>query len=153
MKNGTADNIHADKVTVSNGGFLSIGQSSLNVVSDAILKNTEVQIASGALADGNYIRLAEEAQSVMGPIQKYNVSYGGGYLSFTAQQDAFNPAVMASSVATQVGGFLTQSQTLQDGFFHMNRYMKYARADRMAAENANKYAIESGEMPLQDASL
>ena len=35
----------------------------------------------------------------------------------------------------------------------MNRYMKYARADRLAAENVNRYASESGEMPLQEAHL
>ena len=161
LANQKADNIHADKVTVSNGGYLSIGKNSLNVVTDAksLLEDTIVRVASGALARGNYIRLESEAKSVMGPIQKYTVAYDAGNLTFSANGgvnpdvDSVNPAVMASSVATQVGGFLTQSQTLQDGFFHMNRYMKYARADRLAAENVNRYASESGEMPLQEAHL
>ena len=60
---------------------------------------------------------------------------------------------MASPVATQIGGFLTQSQMLQDGFFHMNRYTKYAHSDRFAAENINKYAIETGQMPAQASPL
>ena len=42
---------------------------------------------------------------------------------------------------------------LQDGFFHMNRYTKYAHSDRFAAENINKYAIETGQMPAQASLL
>ena len=51
---------------------------------------------------------------------------------------------MASSVAQQIGGFLTQSQTLQDSFFHMNRYTKYTSSQRMTAETINTYAISEG---------
>ena len=161
LYNEKADNIHADQVTVNNDGYLSIGRGGLNVVTDAksLVRDTIVQIASGALAQDDYIRLESDARTVMGPIQKYDVTYGNGNLTFAGQGgdrpdiNSVNPAIMASPVATQIGGFLTQSQMLQDGFFHMNRYTKYAHSDRFAAENINKYAIETGQMPAQASPL
>jgi hypothetical protein len=92
----------------------------------------------------------------MGPIQRYDVTYGGGNLAFSRRGGStpdiidVNPSVMASSVATQVGGFMTQSQTMQDGFFHMDRYTKYSSSQKLAAENANKYAING--TPLYNVS-
>ena len=47
---------------------------------------------------------------------------------------------MASSVAAHVGGYNAQLEAFEHGFYHMNRYTKYASADRLAAENYNKVA-------------
>ncbi|MBR6301205.1 hypothetical protein IKR55_00545, partial [bacterium] len=145
LKRKNADNITADKVS-GNGHFV-LGKGSINVVTDSLYENTKVRIANGALAEGNWIKLGKDAKSVMGPIQRYDVRYGGGNLSFTRRGGDnpdipdVNPSIMASSVATQVGGFLTQAQTLQDGFFHMDRYTKYTSSQRLAAETVNQYAI------------
>ena len=144
------ETLQSDKIgagSISGDGNLVLGQNSLNVISDSLLKNTEVQIAYGALAQGDYILLDEAAKTVMGPIQKYNVTYADGNLMFnrkggiTPDIDSTNPAIMASPVATQIGGYLTQLQTLQDGFFHMDRYTKYPHSLRLSAENSNKNAL------------
>ncbi len=144
------ENLKSDKIgagSISGDGNLVLGQNSLNVISDSLVKDTEVQIAYGALAQGDYILLDEAAKTVMGPIQKYNVTYADGNLMFnrkggiTPDIDSINPAIMASPVATQVGGYLTQLQTLQDGFFHMDRYTKYPYLLRLSAENSNKNAL------------
>lgn len=143
LKNELADKIGAG--SVYGNGNLVLEQGSLNVVSDAILNNTSVQIAYGDLA--NHVALDPNVTTVMGPIQKYDVSYGNGNLLFarvggsTPNVDAVNPAVMASSVATQLGGYLTQLQTLNAGFYHMDRYTKYPYMLRLSAENANRNAI------------
>ena len=91
---------------------------------------------------------------ILTPIRYLNGRLSGGWLTYSGygnQYKDFNPAVMASSVAQQVGGFLTQSQTLQDSFFHMNRYTKYMSSQRLAAETINNYAISEGN-PIYNTS-
>lgn len=144
------EEIKADKIGaefVHGDGRFIINQDGINVLSDSLLENTSVEIAYGALAHDERIVLNPNVKSVMGPIQKYAVSYADGYLDFTRMggytptYEAVNPAVMATPVAAQIGGYLTQLETLQSGFYHMDRYMKYARSARFAAEQANHYAI------------
>ena len=143
LKNQIADKVGAGKVY--GNGSLVLDQDSLNVVSDALLNNTSVQVAYGDLA--NFVALDQGVTTVMGPIQKYNVAYNNGHLLFARQGGttpdigSVNPAVMASSVATQLGGYLTQLQTLNSGFYHMDRYTKYPYMMRLTAENTNRYAI------------
>ncbi len=152
LKNTIADKVGAGKVFGS-GNFI-IDNNGLNVVSDALLNNTNVQIAYGDAI--NHIILSQNARTVMGPIQKYDVAYGGGNLLFTRQGgttpdiDSVNPAVMASPVATQLGGYLTQLQTLNAGFYHMDRYTKYPYMLRLTAESSNKNAIT--EVPTYQKS-
>ena len=143
LKNEIADKVGAGRVY--GNGNLILDQDSLNVVSDALLNNTSVQVAYGDLA--NHVALDQGVTTVMGPIQKYNVAYNNGNLLFARQGGttpdigSVNPAVMASSVATQLGGYLTQLQTLNSGFYHMDRYTKYPYMMRLTAENTNRYAI------------
>ena len=157
LKNTVADNISAE--SVSGSGKFVLGSGSLNVVSDSLLHNTKVKIASGALASGDWISLDSSAQTVMGPIQRYFVDYSGGDLSFTRAGsyrpsiNDVNPAVMASSVASQIGGYLTQVQTLHDGFFHLERYMKYSSSQRKSAEMNNQYAINTVAPVYSNANL
>jgi len=145
LKNTIADTISANNVL--GNGHLVLKRESLNVVSDSLLNNTTIRIASGAVANGDTIILSGEARSVMGPIQKYDVTYSNGNLGFfrqggsTPSIDSVNPSVMASPVATQIGGYLSQLETLHAGFFHMDRYTKYSKAARLTAENTNRYAI------------
>lgn len=148
LKAQKADSIYAKEI--AGDGRLVLGQGSLNVVSDTLLKDSTIQIASGAFKDPAYndrIVLDPSVTAVMGPIQKYDVAYGNGALSFSRQGglhpslDMVNPAVMASSVATQVGGYLTQLQTLNAGFYHMDRYTKYPHMLRLTSETANRNAI------------
>jgi len=160
LKNTKADTISAN--SVSGNGHLILGNGSLNVISDSLLKNTDVRIANGAVAQGNTIILSDAARTVMGPIQKYDVTYADGILGFARQGgskpsiNSVNPSVMASPVATQVGGYLTQLETLHSGFYHMDRYTKYSRMQRLAAEKANVNAIadtpQYNHSPLPETS-
>ena len=143
LKNEIADKVGAG--TVYGNGRLILDQDSLNVVSDSLLNNSSVQVAYGDLA--NHVALDQGVTTVMGPIQKYDVSYNNGNLLFARQGGStpdigsVNPAVMASPVATQLGGYLTQLQTLNAGFYHMDRYTKYPYMMRLTAENSRRYAI------------
>lgn len=144
LVNNSADKIGADNV--SGTGYFVLDKTGINVISDSLVKNTSVEIAYGALALNDRITLGS-IDYVMGPIQKYNVSYADGYLDFNRVGGSspsigdVNPAIMASPVATQISGYLTQLQTLQDGFYHMDTYTKYPKMLRVSAENINKNAI------------
>ena len=81
--------------------------------------------------------------TVLTPIRYIKGNVAGGYLTYEPTGNSyrdFNPAIMASSVTQQVAGYQNQMQSLHDGFFHMERYMKYSQEDRLVAENAHKYA-------------
>ena len=152
-------NQRADKIgvgTTTGIGNLIIDQQSINVVSDTLLRDSRVEIAYGDITDNILL----DATTVMGPIQKYTVDYeevladplnpnslNRGYLTFARQGGGapdisqVNMSAMASSVATQVGGYLTQLDTLNAGFFHMDRYSKYPYMLRLTAEKSNVNAI------------
>ena len=154
LKNQQADKVGANTF---NGGHLVINQQGLNVVTDSLLKDTNVQIAYGALANGDNVILSDDAKTVMGPIQRYDVTYSNGMLGFSSIGgnapviSNINPNVMASSVATQVGGYLTQLETLHSGFYHMDKYTKYPYMLRSAAENRNVYAL--AETPVYNRNF
>ena len=52
----------------------------------------------------------------------------------------FNPAVVASSVAAQLGGYLTQLQSYDESFRNMDMYMLMTQEQRQAMKLRNKYA-------------
>ncbi len=81
--------------------------------------------------------------AIMTPIRRLTGKVENNYLIYSSAGNSakdFNPAIFASPVSSLIGGQITQSQTLQDSFFHMNRYMKYGSSARIASENRNKYA-------------
>ena len=91
--------------------------------------------------------------TIMTPIRKLQGSIKDNYLMYSgtgSDVDDFNPSIMASSVASLIGGFLNQAQMLQDGFYHMNRYTKYSSIVRKTAENINKNA--SVQAPVYNVS-
>lgn len=142
------------QITAENYGSMNgtINVNNLNVLTSPVKDKTTVLFADQAFANTVKYNGAKEYAS---PLYKYGITYipetgefqflkGAGISQNSA--NAYSPSVYVSSVATQVGGYLTQSQTLQDAFYHMNRYTKYARNMRFAAENPNTYAIAENSL-------
>lgn len=125
----------------------TVNVENLNLISSTNKMSTDILFVDKELASAVSYNGSE--QIAYSPIYKYDVAYSikdnGGYFNFSRSglvKDAagYNPAVMVSPVAAQVGGFLTQAETLQQGFYHMNRYTKYTSTQRLAAERSNHYA-------------
>lgn len=151
LKNSTMGKITAINSQVPTGGTINV--NGMKALSDSVGENTKINFADGAFASA----VKSNVKSVEAKIYKYDVSYdtsNGNFLFTRAGAaggnsgnpgsntvDMYSPSLFVSSVASQVGGYLTQSQTLQDAFYHMNRYTKYARSLRLSAENPNTYAI------------
>lgn len=64
---------------------------------------------------------------------------GGG-----SSSDGFSPSVLASPVATLLGGYLTQLNSYDMAFNNMDLYMLLTREERQALKHANKYASARG---------
>ena len=58
----------------------------------------------------------------------------------------FNPAVMASPVAAQLGGYLTQLNSYDQAFRNMDMYMLMTKKQREAMKLRNKYAAADSNL-------
>ena len=155
LKNGQADTISANNV--SGDGLIILGSDGINAVTDALVENTSVKIASGAITD--YIQLAEDDMEIMGPIQEYLVNYNDGMLNFTAtggghpSYNQVNPGIMSGAVAAQMGGYLTQLNSYDEAFRNMDMYMLMTKKQRDAMKYRNKYAYNGSSGIIYDASI
>ncbi len=148
LANNKADTITVNNIAKGSTGNFILGENSLNVVSDALVNDLQVQIVKGAAADR--VILDEAARVAMGPIQKYDVNYMNGMLMFAGQggtkptYDQVNPAVLASPVAAQLGGYLVQLQSYDEAFHNMDMYMLLTKEQRYVMKMRNRYALEGG---------
>lgn len=133
------------------------------------LKNN---VVNGMPANGGY-NLPSTAQTTFyTPIYKYNAIYDnrddGGYFMFAKgdkiltpnggggttitpsgnPSDAFNPSVLAPSVASQAGANATMNQTFNYAFQNSDNFMTIPYLERVAIKTANRYALS----PTGDAT-
>ena len=76
---------------------------------------------------------------------------GGGGITVTPTgnpSDAFNPAVLSSSVASQAGANATMNQTFNYAFQNSDNFMTIPYLERISIKNANRYALS----PTGDAT-
>lgn len=129
-------------------------------------------VVNGMPKTGEY-NLPSTAQTTFyTPIYKYNAIYdnrdGGGYFMFTKgdkiltanggggttitptgnPSDAFNPSVLAPSVASQAGANATMNQTFNYAFQNSDNFMTIPYLERVAIKTANRYALS----PTGDAT-
>lgn len=133
------------------------------------LKNN---VVNGMPKTGEY-NLPSSAQTTFyTPIYKYNAIYDnrndGGYFMFTKgdkiltanggggttitptgnPSDAFNPSVLAPSVASQAGANATMNQTFNYAFQNADNFMTIPYLERVAIKTSNRYALS----PTGDAT-
>ena len=76
---------------------------------------------------------------------------GGGGITVTPTgnpSDAYNPAVLAPSVASQAGANATMNQTFNYAFQNSDNFMTIPYLERISIKNANRYALS----PTGDAT-
>ena len=150
------DRITADKYTITNDAKLNV--NNIILLSDATKDVTNIRFADKELA--NNVAYTGVSPIAYSPIYKYSVSYGTneeglGMFTFirgggapSNSFEAFNPAVVAPTVATQAGAYTTQVQTFNYAFQHADTFMNIPYLERVAIINANKYALS----PTADAT-
>ena len=142
----------------------SIDVQGVNLLNDSKKDVTNVLFADKELASS--VAYTGASPIAYSPIYKYEVSYNpdDGFFTFARASagtgngngnagagnisDAFNPAVLASPVATQAGAYTTQLQAFNYAFQHADTFMNIPYLERVAMINAGKYALS----PTGDAT-
>lgn len=151
------DQIKADKVEAN----ANLNVSEINLLSDTTRDIVTLNLTNNeSLASHITNSVNEVAYS---NIYKYGVSYDPlkGNFIFTRgagssdnNYNAYNPAIMTSSVAAQVGGYFGMLDTYNNAFNHMDMYMMKPSNLRFAESRANQYAVsESGKSSYMSNEL
>ena len=139
---------------VVNYGTITISDVNLpNINERTILENDDyvVPIISSEYKNTalrRSVNFAVPNRSLMTPILKYNTAYGtlnDGSIGFGLSRagsgyNSFNPAVLASPVAAQFGGYLNQLNSYEHAFQNMDMRMLLTKEQRQAYKMANRYA-------------
>ncbi len=165
-------NKQMDKLSVIsanvNGGSIEVDK--INLLSKTTDTKTSLLFTDNTdLA--NVVSYIGEGTITYSPIYKYKTSYsvkdGQGYFDFVLPSNPgpspepapsdFNPAVLASPVASQAGAQSAMNQAMYFSFEHGDTFMNNASADRFAMINNNTYALstdynENGERINYDHS-
>lgn len=162
LANQTMDRFIADSYGEHTGNLHVIG---MNLRSDAPedRETTEIFFAETGLMNNvtnGTGELPDGYQTAYTPIYKYNVDYearenDGGYFLFSRgglngggggtsnPSEAFNPAVLASPVATQAGAWAAINESFRYAFEHSDAFTKLPLMKRISHIDANKYAIST----------
>lgn len=164
----TLDTISANQFT-SNGHNINI--SNINILQPTTAKTFSISPISENMDETVRAQLTGSVQytggeMVYSPIYKYSATYdpntammnfvrGGG-----GSYGDYNPSVMASPIAAQLGGYLTQLNSYDEAFRNMDMYMLMTKKQREAMKLRNKYAsldnnlaYDKGNSPYSDKSV
>lgn len=134
----------SDKFTGTYSGDGKLNINNVRIQGSTLLDSIKVHLSDTTMIDREHLSARNQVlPQIMTPIRKLNGKIEDNYLMYNAAGNSakdFNPAVMAAPVATLLGGYLVQSETMQQSFYHMDRYTKFARSERLASESANRYA-------------
>ena len=125
LKNEIMDRLPGNTVIANADAFINVDK--LNLISDTTAQKVEIPFAYAGFKDNvKYVgpeELSKDTQiTAFAPIYKYSLEYENrddlGYFVFTrgggaspSSPYAFNPAVLASPVAAQAGGFAAMNET------------------------------------------
>ena len=154
LANKSMDRITADSYNL---GDNNVNVSNMNLLTSTDRYKTDILFADAGLRNNVTTSISEVAYS---PIYKYNVAYekDTGNFTFTRpgvvpptpdnpnpvpdnSYNSYNPAVMASPVASQLGGYMAMLDTYNNAFTHMDMYMLKPSTIRLAEQKENQYAI------------
>lgn len=151
----TMDTITASRFNNTNGYNINI--SNILITEPTTEKSFSISPLGTGMDDSVRAALAGAIQYTgediaYSPIYKYSASYdpatammnfglyGGGGGGDTPGYESFNPAVMASPVAAQLGGYLVQLNAYDNAFRNMDMYMLMTKEQRQAMKMRNRYA-------------
>lgn len=153
LANKTMDSFNTENISVADN-FAKLHVAGFNLISDATEDKTTINFVPKETNLTGYVDYTgKQGITALSPIYKYNVDYdetngdfnftrfatGGGY-------NSYNPAVMASPVAAQLGGYLTQLNSYDEAFRNMDMYMLMTKKQREAMKLRNKYAAADSNL-------
>lgn len=148
LSNNKADNFSGANVQ----GAVTVTE--VNTLGNTTANNVSINLAEalGINPDNMTISsaLQSETQTVLTPIRYLSGSVSETGLLTMAPTGSgykdFNPSVMASPIAAQLGGYLTQLNSYDQAFRNMDMYMLMTKQQREALKLRNKYAAADGNL-------
>ena len=178
LANAEMDRISANTYGTHQGNLNVVGMNLLSDSTKDVTEiyfaedGLKDKVVNGMPANGGY-NLPSAAQTTFyTPIYKYNAIYDnrddGGYFMFAKgdkiltpsggggitvtptgnPSDAYNPAILSSSVASQAGANATMNQTFNYSFQNSDNFMSIPYLERVAIKTSNRYALS----PTGDAT-
>lgn len=142
-----------DKLTATNSTYTSgkLNVAGMTLLSDAKNDVTTINFTNDSNLMGN-VEYTGTKTVAYSPIFKYNVLYDNTDGNFTFSRggaggnasSSFNPAILATPVAVQVGAYLTQLNTYEQAFANQDMLMSMTNEQRTAMKFANKLASTQG---------
>lgn len=154
----TIDTFTVDSFT-SNGHYVNISDILLMTTTDE-KKFTLSPI--GENIDESVRNLLKESikysagDVINSPVYRYRTWYDSqtGLINFERiENNKYNPSILASPVAAQLGGYLTQLNSYEEAFRKMDIYMLMTRQQRLALRLKNRYAEASNVLLKSEISL
>ena len=139
-KNNKSDRLTAENYGDLNGNLYITG---LNVVSEPKDGNIIINLADDELKDHIVLESVTLDKSIMSPISTYRANYNSDTGNLGLTRSGFNPAVLASPISAQLGGYLNSLNSYEQAFNNLDMRMNYDRKTRNAFKFANKYATAS----------
>ncbi len=151
VNNGNPKNITLDDfnpiadIKVSRG-FVSMDELKKTLGVDST-KNAELNLTFGDSAKADHKFLSPLRWMNAKAVDNYGTQGQGILFAPTGNgYKDFNPSVMASPIAAQLGGYLTQLNSYDEAFRNMDMYMLMTKKQRQALKLRNKYAAADGNL-------
>lgn len=147
LVSGVGDNIGSGIDKGSSNGDVVI--SEINILggnAPANAASQKIDLSKAFNLKENAARLADEVKisDVKSPVQYLKGSIENGMLVFAPTGNSvkdFNPSVLVSPVAAQLGGYFTQLNSYEEAFRNVDMNMLYTKKERKAMKMRNKYAV------------
>ena len=144
LANKSMDRLPENVTTVAPDAKIDVEY--LNLLNDAKEDRTDILFAEESYKDK--VAYTGKSPVAYSPIYKYDVSYNqdDGFFTFLRSSgsgnpsDAFNPTVLAPSVAAQAGAYATQMNTFNYAFQHSDNFMNLPFMERLALKESGRYA-------------
>ena len=147
-----------DKFIASYSGSEKVLIDNINVIGNTTTRDSvNVDLSELTGIDNSYLAVRnQQLKDIMTPIRNLSGSVSDNILSYGPSGNSykdFNPAVMASPVAAQIGGYLIQLNSYDEAFRNMDIYMMMTKKERQALKFRNKVASLENEKIVYDSTL
>lgn len=115
LNTNTGDTISANNVS----GEGSVFVKNLKIEGAPTEQYTSIPFSNSVLKD--YI--SYESSKILTPIYEYNVRYDSSNGDFVFERGNFNPSILSSSIAAQMGGYISQIDTFKNVFSNLDMVM------------------------------
>ena len=146
QNSNASDSFSAKNIISGTNGKATINIADFVLSSDPTDKKASYQIFNGNIDENIEFTTTDKEISTL--IANYKLSSGNNSGNFSFERTSFNPSVMSTPVAAQVGGYLNQLNLYDYSFTTMDNMMMNSPQMRVELKHQNKYAFGDADTAL-----